>query len=278
MESAPPAHLIDMRINLTLPALPSLLLATGMLIGCRPQTQPAPVVPPPASVSQMWTSSSSMNVVSSTGASVNTEAIGEHEVTPETVESLEVPATATGKTMTGRLTVSNTVIYGNAPSTSRDFDTPPTMLEFFDYDCEYCRLYAGTDRAWVDSEYVHGRRMNVERIYLPLTPAGTMMAQAALCAGQQGKFDAMDRFLLTRVPKTQPPVYAVLKDMGINAKTFQTCMDGPPLATEDNGKLADMTAQRIPAFRIGPTFWIGILQRDELKKKIDQALKDTYNR
>ncbi len=259
----------------------------ALISACQPQQPATPAVTPaPPDVTQVWSSKASSQPQTSSSSSApatvqtGTDVVGTNEATPTGVDSLEVPTTATGGSMTGRLTVGGTtILYGNAPSTSAEFNSPPVMLEFFDYNCEYCRQQAREQWDWLSDRYLATRRMNIERIYVPLTDAGKMMDQAALCAAAQGKYDEMDAYLMAYVPQTQAPILAQLKTMGINQKTFTACMQRKDLITDQNGVLADGTViDRIPAFRIGGTSWIGILSLEELQKTIDGALKETYSR
>ncbi len=197
--------------------------------------------------------------------------MGEHEATPQGIESLEVPTTATGKTMTGTVLV-NSVVYGTTPCLPAQACTVPTMIEYFDYDCEYCRLHLRTHRPWIVATYVATGTMNIERVFVPMTPAGIMMAEAALCAGYQQKFTAMDEWLLKNLPKTQDVITKSLKAMTIEPKQFAECMRRKDVF-QDSGKLTDGSSiKRVPAFAIGTTRWEGVLDRDSLKQTIEEAL------
>ncbi len=242
----------------------------------------APPSQPPPSVSQLWSSSSSSanssiassQFRSSSASSIPTDAVGDNEATPSGTESLEIPVD-TGATMTGHLSTGLTSIqYGDAPGSSAFGADSPAMEEYFDYDCEYCRQYARTERLWVEKEFVATRKIRIERNFLPMTPAGEMMAAAALCAAHQNKYEAMDGFLLARVPQSRAIIEAELKTLGIDRKAFGQCMSGPGPSWVKLGMETDQPAEkRVPAFRIGSKQWLGILPRQELQKTIDEALR-----
>ncbi len=227
------------------------------------------------------TASGSTTVASSagSGSSVVTED-NANEQMPTTIESLEVPSVSQPKAMTGQLTLSDTIMFGNAPSTSKDFQSPPVLLEFFDYDCEYCRQFALEDRPWIDATYVATSRFNIERMFVLRTQRGVWMAQAALCGGDQQKFSPVDELLLTTPAITETQLLAAVAKLGIDKKSFTACLR-KPRGLQATGKWegADGTViDRTPAFRMGAdAIWVGILSRQEFEKKIEKALKDTYD-
>ena len=194
---------------------------------------------------------------------------------PKTIDSLEVSVRpGTGSTMSGRISNEDHIYFGNAPSTVAEFFTPPTLYEYFDYDCDYCRQHALEERPWIDTEYVATRKLDIARVFMPMTAWGARMALAALCAADQKNFDGMDRLLLTQTPTTETELTGFAKKLGMKSKDFQECMhnslrvpiggqppgDGPPV-------------ERVPAFQIGADRWTGILPQAELEKHLDQALR-----
>ncbi|MBW3572837.1 MAG: DsbA family protein [Gemmatimonadetes bacterium] len=65
-----------------------------------------------------------------------------------------------------------------------------TIVELSDFQCPYCRDFAATTWKQVDSAYVRTGRARVLYINLPLTShrEAFQAAEAAMCAGVQGKF------------------------------------------------------------------------------------------
>ncbi|MDD5055170.1 MAG: thioredoxin domain-containing protein [Candidatus Peribacteraceae bacterium] len=192
------------------------------------------------------------------------DVIGTNEAMPQNTDSLET-ATATGAAIPITLTDAFSILYGDAP-------TAPTFIEYFDYDCEYCREHALVERPWIDREFVATKRMNVERIFAPQTPLGFRLAQAAICAGLDGETTEMDRALIIGQPANETEIHAVAKTIGLKTKAFQLCMQRKDLLPEKRILADGSEIRRVPTFRIGSTQWQGILPDEELMAKIEELL------
>jgi protein-disulfide isomerase len=78
---------------------------------------------------------------------------------------------------------------------------PVTIVEISDFQCPYCREFATTTYARVDSAYVRTGKARILYINLPLSShlQAYGAAEAAMCAGVQGKFWQMhDRLFATQ--------------------------------------------------------------------------------
>ena len=78
---------------------------------------------------------------------------------------------------------------------------PVTIVEISDFQCPYCRDFATTTYKQIDSAYVATGRARILYINLPLTSHREAFgaAEAAMCAGAQGKFWQMhDRLFATQ--------------------------------------------------------------------------------
>src|SRR5215467_14564028 len=75
---------------------------------------------------------------------------------------------------------------------------PLTMVEFTDYQCPYCRGFQATVWPKLKSEYIDTGRLRYIARDLPLAihAAAAPAAEAAHCAGDQGKFWDMHAALL----------------------------------------------------------------------------------
>lgn len=82
-------------------------------------------------------------------------------------------------------------------------------------------------------------------------------AEAAECAGDQGKFWEMHDRLFADPTKLNPPeLNAYARTLNLNMGTFQKCLDGGKYSVKVRKDLADGSAAGIsgtPAFFIGPT-------------------------
>lgn len=78
---------------------------------------------------------------------------------------------------------------------------PVTIIEVSDFQCPYCRDFATNTYARVDSAYVRTGKARIIYINLPLSSHREAYgaAEAAMCAGAQGKFWPMhDRLFATQ--------------------------------------------------------------------------------
>ncbi len=259
-------------MKLSILSLPAMIATCCIFCACTVQTGTTPETVQTDSGALTHVSSAAVTSSITTSSSALSGALVEGFVAdpaPTTTDSLEVPAQDQPTSVTGHLLVS-TIGFGNTP----EKDGPPRMLELFDYDCEYCRQHAQQERRWIDEAYVAKGSLGIERIFVTMTPAGKRMGQAALCAGVQNVFPAMDAFLLSNVPQTDPPIFAFAKTLSIDQAQFKTCMQNMSVA-EGSYTLPDGTViDRIPAFSIGTTIWSGIVPQGELKTMIDKAIRD----
>jgi protein-disulfide isomerase len=80
-------------------------------------------------------------------------------------------------------------------------NAPITIVEISDFQCPYCRDFATTTYRQIDSLYVRTGKARILYINLPLTSHREAFgaAEAAMCAGVQGKFWQMhDRLFATQ--------------------------------------------------------------------------------
>lgn len=212
-------------------------------------------------------SSSSSAVSSSTAASQAADEDVTAEPTASGTDSLET-AKSEPQTVSGHLIVS-TIGFGDTPETGG----PPRLLEYFDYDCEYCRQHAMDDRAWLDADYVGTGKIGIERVFVAMTTAGKRMDQAALCAAAQDMFEPMDAYLLKNVPQTDPPIFTFARTLKMDQKQFRVCMDNMAVAEGSYDVPGGGIVTRIPAFSIGGQHWEGLLSPQEFRRNLDAAAK-----
>ena len=112
-------------------------------------------------------------------------------------------------------------IYGPlAPALGRP-DAPVTVVSFSDYQCPFCRRMLDTlvalHRAYPDTVQV------VYRHY-PLHDGASALAEAALCAGDQGRF--WDFHLELFAPEQIDPSqsFSIAENLGMDLDAFRSCL------------------------------------------------------
>lgn len=233
------------------------------------QTGPAPQTPEvDTAPSQPEAQHSSSVADTGSGAAAHEDIVADPPAT--TTDSLEVPATQPElRALTGSVTPEGTILFGE-PS-----DSKPLLVEYLDYDCDYCRQHLLEEEHWINEQYVASGKIALERRFLAVTEAGKRMARAAVCAGEQGRFHDMDTYLLDIVPQSDKDILVGAKELKLNAKAFSACIQA------EDGRVTMMAAadspypdiKRVPTFVIGGQSWEGLLGRDELRRTIEAALR-----
>jgi protein-disulfide isomerase len=146
-----------------------------------------------------------------------------------------------------------------APSLGRA-DAPVTIVEFSDYQCPFCQRYFATTLPALKKEYVDAGKVRYVFRDHPLDqlhPLARKAAEAAHCAGEQGKFWEMHDALFGH-PGTLAPSQLVehARSIGLDGPKFGECLASGRHAARVERGLADGAAagvQGTPGFVIGRT-------------------------
>lgn len=106
-----------------------------------------------------------------------------------------------------------------------------TIIELSDFQCPYCREFATTTYRQIDSAYVRTGRARMLYINLPLSTHRDAFgaAEAAMCAGAQGKFWQMhDRLFATQRDWSHQPNAAqtferLAGEVGVDMAAWREC-------------------------------------------------------
>lgn len=154
-------------------------------------------------------------------------------------------------------------------------NAPITVIEYADYECPYCQQQQPVlDK--IEAEYQGKLNMVYKDTPLPMHAHAEKAAEAARCAGAQGKFwEYHDQLFKTKQLQMQQ-----LKDlastMKLDTDAFNKCLDSGELASKVKDNLNEATALQVegtPSFLINGRFFNGGLTYDEMKKVIDEELK-----
>lgn len=135
------------------------------------------------------------------------------------------------------------------------------VIEYSDFQCPYCRQFARTLFGDIDKRYLATGRVLFAFRHLPSTNHSFAMraAEAAECAGDQGKFWEMHDALFERQPSQGGwDLHAVAVQIGLAESAFAICLDGRKKDKIDK-QLAESAALEITGT---PTFLIGTLTAD----------------
>ncbi|HRJ61358.1 MAG TPA: DsbA family protein [Azospirillaceae bacterium] len=149
-----------------------------------------------------------------------------------------------------------------------------TVVEFFDYNCGYCKAVHDDALKLVKDD---GRLRYVYKEFPILGPGSVVAAKAALAARAQGKYvEAHNALMSHRGRLDEAAVLRILGDAGLDVTKLKADMEAPAVAKaiESNLLLADKLGIRgTPAFIIGDELAPGAIKLDEMKRMVAEARK-----
>jgi len=138
-------------------------------------------------------------------------------------------------------------------------DAPVTMVEFVDYECPYCRRFFEGAYPRLKREYIDPGKLRLVLKDLPLgfhrqaRPA----AQAAHCAGEQGKYWPMHDKLFGGGSGLNPGALLAYGDqLSLDGTAFRECLESERHLAQIDADVAESRAAGIPgtpAFVLGPS-------------------------
>jgi protein-disulfide isomerase len=144
-------------------------------------------------------------------------------------------------------------------------DAPVTLIEFTDYQCSFCLAFHSSVFGELKKNYIDTGKVRFISRDLPLGFHGNAerAANAARCAGEQGKFWEMRNVLINNANDLGPA--AIVKDaqgLGIEMGAFRACLEGEKYKNEIRKDIAEANAVGITGT---PTFVIGKTAPDKIE-------------
>lgn len=180
------------------------------------------------------------------------------EVIREAIEALQVKEIAAEQELNRASIIAARDALENDP---RDISIGPkdakvTIVEFFDYNCGYCKRAT----PWVeDTLEKHANDVRIVFKELPIlenrTKTSRPAAKAALAAARQGKYSTMHFALMDAKRLTADGIRDIAKDIGLDMKKFDADLADPSIEKHIEDTL--LLANRLPALTGTPFFIIG---------------------
>lgn len=186
---------------------------------------------------------------------------GNEQVINEPAPSYETP------------TVDDDVVLGEA-------DAPVTVIVFGDYECPFCeRLYQDAEKQMREEYIKTGKVKMVYRDYpLSFHPSAQPAAEAAECAGDQGKYWQYHDALFERQSTLATLNYIDLAgELGLDKTAFKSCVETNKFASEVAQDQADGIAAGVdgtPASFINGKLVSGAVPYATFKAAIEAALAE----
>ena len=151
-----------------------------------------------------------------------------------------------------------------------------TIIEFFDYNCGYCKKSLDAITELLRSEF----DLKVSfREYPILSPSSITAAKAALAARKQGKYFALHSALMSMQGNlNEDKIFQAASDLKIDINKLKKDMNNIDIENvlQENEDLArKLNIRGTPTFIINGKLYAGALELNKLKTIINESLNDS---
>ena len=199
-----------------------------------------------------------------------------------TISSLITVLLLSGSAVAQRTTREDLVNYlAKDGPTKGSEKAPVTIIEFSDFQCSFCRKFWQTTLPLIEKKYIQtGKVKFVYRHFAILGKPSTAAAQAAECAGEQGKFwDYHDKLFSSAgspLAFTDGKLKGYAKELGLKSQAFNQCLDsGKHLkkVEDETATAAFLGARGTPAFLLNGKLFAGAQPFEVFEAAIEEELK-----
>lgn len=168
----------------------------------------------------------------------------------------------------------------NGPSKGSE-KAPVTLIEFSDFQCSFCRKFWQTTLPEIERRYIQtGKVRFVYRHFAIMGKHSIAAAQAAECAGEQGKFWSYHDKLFASAGSffafTQGKLKGYARELGLEDKIFNQCLDSRKYFKKVDGETAIaafLGARGTPAFFLNGRLIAGAQPLSVFDAAIERELK-----
>ena len=168
----------------------------------------------------------------------------------------------------------------DGPSKGND-KAPITLIEFSDFQCSFCRKFWQTTLPQIEKKYIStGKVKFVYRHFAILGKPSMAAAQAAECAGEQGKFweyhDKLFASAASPLAFTNGRLKGYAKELGLKSQDFNQCLDSGKHLKKVEGETATggfLGARGTPAFFLNGKLLVGAQPFQVFEAAIEKDLK-----
>jgi protein-disulfide isomerase len=162
---------------------------------------------------------------------------------------------------------------GEAPRLGSE-NAPVQIVEFADYECPYCQK-VNADLAKLREQFGNQVSLAYKDFPLPMHPLAARAAEAARCAGAQGKFWEFHDSLFETKKLHVSEMKQEARDLKLDGARFDQCLDsGEQIATvkKDAQEGQRLGLQGTPSFFINGHFMSGAVGYAKLRETVLQEL------
>jgi protein-disulfide isomerase len=204
--------------------------------------------------------------------------------TPNSGVTLDVPYQVAGENRIVQLTKLDQDVLTGARFVVGSSDAKNTVVEFADYQCPACGLFAANTESLFEKEFIEtGKVRYAFRDFpLPQHQNAKLAAQAASCANAQGRYEAFKDILfrgqtawsssLESAAKKQFGEYAAAS--GINLAQFVTCLDSNNAAeavAADMALATQIDVYSTPSFVVNGYLFAGALPIEAFRAILEKV-------
>jgi protein-disulfide isomerase len=157
------------------------------------------------------------------------------------------------------------------------------VIEVSDFQCPFCRQWHEETYQKLRDEFVRTGKVRLAYVNFPLAQHNYALpaAEAAMCAGAQGKFWEMHDALFANqakweaLPSPAPFFESLARSSGVDVARWRQCVQSrkmTPLIMADQDRARVAGAASTPSFMIGDKLLVGAQPIENLRSAIDSAL------
>lgn len=153
-------------------------------------------------------------------------------------------------------------------------DAGVTLLEFADFECPYCQqIQPVLDK--LTTEYKGRMAFAYKDAPLPMHPHAQKAAEAAHCAGTQGKYWEYHSLLMSKRQLDVPQLKEQARQLALDGAAFDKCLDSgeqSKLVQAQLSEAAGLGVQGTPTFFINGRIISGVVSYETLRGIVEEEL------
>jgi protein-disulfide isomerase len=165
------------------------------------------------------------------------------------------------------------IAYRDAPVRGSE-NAPVTIIEYADYECPYCQeTQPALDK--LEAEYKGKLAFVFKDTPLPMHSHAEKAAEAAHCAGAQGKYWEYHDLLFKERQLEVPQLKEAARELKLDGQAFDQCLDSnsqADLVRTQLNEASRLGLQGTPSFFINGRFFSGAMSYDKLREIVEQEL------
>jgi protein-disulfide isomerase len=156
-----------------------------------------------------------------------------------------------------------------SPSSKGDKAAKIILLEFADYQCPFCARFHRETFPQIDKDFISPGKIRFVFKNFPLErshPDAFKAAEAALCAGEQGKFWSMHSWLFNLQGSSRFNDWAnYAQRLDLDPAQFMSCLDADSTAAKVRKDISDGKSAGV---KVTPTFLFGVADSKTSQMKV----------